>query len=163
MGDYAQLKRALSRTPYLVAGDDGVKLVDPPTALELMAAAGPFPTETILDVGKALAGFARLPDVGKADAEFGLREVAGIAGMDYHLAYHYVRRGVFVPSVRGFGGSGRGDGEARFSWHDAFLAGMVGSLRRHGIKMNVLKKVRSLFANPTRKRASQKELTSGRS
>jgi hypothetical protein len=66
-------------------------------------------------------------------------------GMEYHLAYHHVRQGVLVPSVRDANGSGTGDTEARFSWADAFAAGIIGSLRRLGLKTDVLRQVQPLF------------------
>ncbi len=152
MTHYETLKKRLAATPYLVAdavsGD--VKLVDSATAFRLMTEAGPFPTNAIADLAKALEGFAQLDGVGKSDREFGLREIAKIAGMTYHLAYHYVSREVLVPSIRSAGGSGRGDVEALFSWQDAFVAGAVGTLRRHGInKLETLAKVRTLFDQST--------------
>jgi len=127
-----------------------------------MTEAGPFPTRAIVDLGAALEGFARLDKVGKGDREFTLGEVAKVAGMGYHLAYHYVQRGVFVPSVRLFGGSGRGDGEARFSWRDAFLAGVVGCLRRQGVKMELLRQVPALFSSE-KKRTGGRRKPAGRS
>lgn len=88
---------------------------------------------------------------GTEDRDFGLKELAAFAGMSYDLMYYYtVKRRVLVPSVRDFGGSGKGEGcEGRFSWLDAFTAGAVSTIRRAGLGMKVLRRVQPLFAQVT--------------
>ena len=170
MTHYERLKRRLAGR-FLVANalTGEIVLVDWPTADRMIAADAaerPFPTIAVLDMAKALDGFAETPAIGKGDREFKLVEIAEIAGVNYHLAYNYCRRGIFTPSIRDFGGNGKGVAEARFSWADAFLAGTVGVLRRNRIGPDHLLKVKALLAEPSenqKKRTSRKVAASGRS
>ncbi len=164
MSDYEKLKDRLRITSYLVADAQSgrVELVGQVQAFEIMAEQGPFPIEAIIDARKALEHFSRLENVGKKDREFTLREIGKIAGMNYPLAYNYFQRGIFTPSARPFRGKGRGeDHEGRFSWSDAFIAGIVGSLRRNGLRPGILTKVPALLDE--KKRTSRKVVTSDRS
>lgn len=166
MTDYERLRKQLKATPYVVAdGATGeVKLVGRADALRLMTEAGPFPSQLIMDAGHALEQFSRLDGVGKTDREFGLREIAQIFGMSYNMTYHHVvKRRVFLPSIRPANGSGTGDCEARFSWSDGFVAGIAGSLRRHGLKSVVLRQIQPLFTTSTKKRTPRKSAAPARS
>ena len=160
MTDYERIKRKLSKTPYLIAdGSSGeVRLVTEAAALKALISGDKFPSACIMNAQEALKKFVKLDGVG-IDGEFGLREIAKIAGMLYVTAYLWTGKGVFVPSVHPFiGRQGRGECEARFSWADAFVAGVVGSLRRNGIGPEMLKKVRPLFTETkTKKRKKEEE------
>ena len=160
MTQYEELKSKLTDKPYLVADvvTQKVRLVNQTTAFDLMAKSGSFPTHAIVNLRGALEGFAKLNGVGKVDREFSLREVAGAAGMSYHNFYiTYYKSGIVTPSVRDFGGSGQGEQcEAKFNWRDAFVAGTVGTLRRQGLSMDVLKKVPKLFEEK-KKRPKRKQ------
>jgi len=159
MADYHRLKTRLKRTPYLVVDgpNDDASLVNETKALGLLRGAGQFPSSLVMNAAHALEGFAGV--AGEGDREFRLSEIASIAGLSYQLGYHYLKRGVIVPSVRPAGGSGRGEVEARFSWRDAFIAGVVGSLRRHGLGLDTLKKVSRLFAVRKRTRGMREKVT----
>ncbi|MBN1851802.1 MAG: hypothetical protein JW829_03730 [Pirellulales bacterium] len=168
MSDYKDLRNRLESTPCLVADlqSGQVELANQAKASIAMATQGPFPTKIVINVGQALETFSRLQNIGKDDREFTLREISEIAGMSYHLAYYYVKQGIFVPSVRKFRGKGRGAAhEGRFSWSDAFVAGVVGSLRRQGLRSEVLAKVPPLFGKQVKKkkRTRRKATTSDRS
>ena len=165
MSEYERLKKLLDQKPFLVADakTGEVALVTQKSAFGLMVSEdGPFPTKFIANIGAALTGFAKL--AGKEDREFGLREIAKIAGVSYHLCYfHIVKQRLFLPSIRPFTGSGKGkDSEGRFSWADAFTAGTVGCLRRAGFHKDVLKKVQPLFCKSTKKRTPRKLTPSAR-
>src|SRR5262249_49607994 len=151
--DYDRLSKQLAETPFLAAWlptlefPSEIELVTKERSTELVDEdhERPFPTLIILNLNNSLRKFALLRGVGKEDRDFGLRELATIAGMSYNLTYHYVQKEVVVPH-RKAGGSGRGDVEAKFSWASAFIFGVVGCLRRHGVdRIDELKRVRSLF------------------
>jgi hypothetical protein len=150
MSDYGRLKKRLANKPYLVASalSGDVELVTEAEALRLMADSDPFPTDLIMNLAGALEGFAR--KVGKDDRQFALKHIAGFAGLKYIVAYDYVQRGIFNPSIRQFGGPGQGEVEARFSWADGFIAGLIGSLRRHRLPMSSFENVWTLFTENER-------------
>jgi hypothetical protein len=150
MSEYETIKRLLRRTPFLVANPatGQVTLRTRTDALRIMADNGPFPSYAIIDLASGVKHFVATTDGGEIDREFGLNEIAACAGMTYHNFYRYVRRGVFAPSIRPFGGSGTGEVEGKFSWADAFAAGVVGSLQRLGLKPGLLSKVQPLLIHP---------------
>ena len=158
--DYELLKSRLRQTRYIVA--DGstaeVALVNEGRVFRLMNKSGPFPSQVIVDAAKALQNFVRL--TGDTDREFTLQEIATVAGVPYSQAYNWLMEGVIVPSVRGRNGSGRGK-DILFSWQDAYVAGLLGSLRRQGVGLDVLRKVSQIFVkSPKKKRATRKVATS---
>lgn len=146
MTDYEQLLARLREQPYLVATMDGdVRLTTQPAILRLLVESGDFPSACVINAYEALRRFARLRGIGE-NRTFGSKDVAAIAGMSYMSLYEAVRGGVFTPSIRPFHGSGQGhEGEARFSWCDAFCAGLIGSLRRHRIPMDVCRRIQPLM------------------
>ena len=158
MSDYERLKALISERPYLVADavTGRVKLATQAQALREMIYSGEFPSAVIAHIGRSLERFVRLRGVGK-DRTFGLRDIATIAGMDYQLTWYYVHNGVIRPSIQPPGGRGNGkENRAVFSWGDAFCAGIVGSLRRQGLGLDVLRKVQPLlFGEETKKQAEQ--------
>jgi hypothetical protein len=163
MTEYERLRRRLASTPFVVATLDGeVRLVTEPSAFKLLAMAGPFPKELIMNLAKALEGYAR--QVGKEDRTFSMREIAAMAGMKKITAYFHYRRGVFTPSVRPFSGPGRGDEyEGKFSWADGFVAGLVGAMWRNRLPEVALAKVQPLLTETTNEQTGQEVATSDRS
>jgi hypothetical protein len=160
MNEYQRLTEKLRGRPFLIAdGATGrVRLANQQAVFRAMAEGGEFPSSLILNAGGGLKRFARLRGVGEGDREFTLKDIAAIAGMSYHLTYHYASEGVLNPSVRDFGGPGNGeDNQARFSWTDAFCAGIVGSLRRHGLGLDVLRKVQPLFTDSKKRTAKRRQ------
>ena len=154
--DYQRIKQTLERTPYLAAdGSTGnIRLVTEAAALRALMEGGEFPSACIMNAHETLKRFAKLRAVGE-EGEFSLKDISRIAGMGYVNCYQWYEMGVFTPSVRPFRGKGQGeDHEAIFSWADAFVAGIVGSLRRHGMRPGILKKVRPLFTK-TKKRKKE--------
>jgi hypothetical protein len=160
MSDYEKLKQRLADRPYIIVNslDGEVKLVSEARAFKIMADSDPFPTDLIMNLAKALEGFAR--KVGSEDQQFPLKRIAGFAGLKYIVAYDYVRRGIFKPSIRPFTGPGQGENEGRFSWRDGFLAGLIGSLRRHRLPMSSFENVWTLFTENNQ--ADRKLATSDR-
>lgn len=164
MTDYQTLSEKLQGKPYLIADavTGKVRLASQPTMLRTMVEGGEFPTALILNAGEALKRFARLRGVGEDDHEFTLKDIAAIAGLSYVSAWQYVQKGVIRPSIRDFGGPGTGDVEARFSWGDAFCAGIIGTLRRHRMKLDVVAKVQPLLTD-TKKRTGRRRQPASRS
>lgn len=163
MPHYDQLKEALDDTPYLVvdAVSGAVFLSDEGALHHLLV--DPVGPATIVNLG---AGLERVAErLGTADREFGLGEIAAIAGWSYGLAYyHVVKNSVLVPTIRGFSGSGKGKGcEARFSWLDAYTAGLIRIIREAGLRTETARKLQPLFAQLIAERADPEPLTSGAS
>jgi len=145
MSDYKALRDQLAATPYLVA--DGAtattRLTDEAEALRLMDEAGLFHSQCVMNAARALEGFTTL--AGKADRTFTLPEIASVAGVQYHVAYAWMAdEGVLTASERAASGKGKGK-EPLFSYRDAFVAGICGSLRRQGLKLEVLRQAARLF------------------
>ena len=165
MNDYKRLQLQLRDRPYLIAdGASGrVWLANEASTLRAMLGGGEFPSAVILNAGEALKRFVRTTGLGKDSCEFGLKDIVAIAGLSYMVMYQYIDKGVFAPSIRNFGGPGRGKGIARFSYADAFCAGIIGALRRHGLRLDVLKNVQPLFTEKPRKRTARQRLTATRS
>jgi len=160
MTDYERLKKRLAETAYLAANavTGEVSLLSDGDAAQLMMQAGRFPVHVIMHLRGGLETFSRIkvseyPEkrIGKGDREFKLSEIAKIMGTPYITAYSFCQKGLLRPSVREFGGSGTGEEcEARFSWQDAFVAGVIGALRRQGLNTDVLRKVPALFEEKKR-------------
>ena len=146
MTTYERLRERLDREPYLVvdAVTGEARLVNQATAFQLMIQAGPFPKQAILDARGALEGFATKTPAGKTDRELTMRQIAEIAGVTYQTGYAHVRKhGVLPPPVRPFvGRGGRGEVEARFDWMSGFVAGLLGTLKRQGVSLQVLARAR---------------------
>ena len=150
MTEYERLSKRLTREPYLVvdAVTGQARLADQVTTFRLMILAGPFPKQAILDAQGTLEGFANRTPAGKTDREFSMGEIAQIAGLRYHTAYKHVSEGVLPPPVRPFvGRGGRGSVEARFDWMGAFVAGLLGTLKRQGLPLEVLSRARVEIAD----------------
>ncbi len=165
MTEYEKLSKLLEPKPYVMAdGATGkVRLTDQAAAFRSLCERGEFPSVVTLNAGEALKRFARLRGADTSRREFTLRDIAAIMGLSYLSAWQWVDKGVITPSVRPATGKGRGEVEARFSWTDAFVAGIIGSLRRHGLGLDVLRKVQPLFTKSTkRKRTGRKVLSSSR-
>jgi hypothetical protein len=163
MGQYHQLKKLVRETPYLVvdASSGALFLGSQSSVLQLLS--DPTRPHAIYNLG---AGLKKAGErLGTADRDFGLKELAAFAGMSYHLTYHYVvKRKVISPSIRDFGGSGQGDGcEGRFSWLDAYVAGLIGIMRRAGLGMDMSRKLQPLFARLIKEQADPEPVTSGAS
>ena len=162
--DFERIKALLRVKPYIIAsGATGrVRLGDEAAAFRAMNEGGECPSAFILNADEALKRFARLREVGESDRTFSLKDITAIiGGISYVGAWKYVKQGILTPSIQPASGSGQGGREAKFSWGDAFAAGVIGTLRQHGLRPNVLRKVQPLFCKP-KKRTSQKRLTSGR-
>ena len=158
MTDYERIKKRLEDAPILLADNKSgdVRLITEADAIQRVT--GGAEPVLMLHAGRSVTPFANLDGVGKADREFTLREIATIAKIDYNSAHLWVKRGIVQPSVKERGGRGR---EMRFSWADAFVAGLCGSLRRGGALQPVLKKVRPLFCETNKaKRTAKKVVTS---
>ena len=163
ISEHERLQEQLQPNPFLVAdGATGdVKLVNETDALRMMAEAGLFHSQVVMNVGRGLDNFAML--TGKADRQFSLKDIATITGTPYNKAHGWLTAKIIIPSIRPADGAGRGKGP-RFSWRDAFVAGICGSLRRQGVGLDVLRKISPLFEFETKKkRTARKASTSKRS
>ena len=157
MTQYETLENRLRRTPYLVVdpADENVQLIDEASALDLMANR---PGATlILNALGALHNFARLKGVGTDDREFALKDIAAIMGVKYHACHFYVREGYVTPSVQRAADSGRYYPHT-FDWTDAYIAGIIGTLKRAGQSLKLSKQLQPLFCN--KKRLGRKQQSS---
>ena len=129
MPNYESLRARLTSTPFLAV--DGrtqkVALVSEARAFRLVHDAEMFPAQTIINAERALANFTRL--AGDTDRTFSMKETGTIAGVPYSQSYNWLLEDVLVPSVQPRAGSGKGR-DLTFSFTDAYVAGLIGSLRR---------------------------------
>lgn len=164
MTDYERLRALLRGKPYVIvdAATGRVRLGAEASTLRAMNDGGEFPASFFLNAGEALERFARLWGVGEDDRTFTLKNIGAIIGDITNVgAWKYGNQGIITPTIRGFGGSGRGDVEAQFSFADAFSAGIIGTMRRYGLRRpDVLKKVQPLFTGKPKKRTARKTTTS---
>lgn len=94
-----------------------------------------FVAITILDLECAADRFCRT--FRDRNKEFGVGEIAGIAGVSFRLATKWANTGVIRANHPGTFGPGNA---ARYSYEDCFAAGCLGALRRQGVKAKVLAK-----------------------
>lgn len=87
------------------------------------------------------------------DRTFLMPEVAEIAGLSMSAAYAWLARDLLRPTVQGASGQGR---QCVFSWTDAFVAGVLGSLNRFGIPHSVLRAIASELHHSVKKRTAIK-------
>ena len=162
MTEYERLKDILKKKPFLVATVDGnVKLVDEAEAVRLMIRQDE--SLVIQNLARALEGFAKLRGVGKSDKTFRREDIAEIAGITPQGAWLLVQKGVLIPSVRH--NETRRRDPSLYSWSDAFVAGVIGSLRRHGLDKHVLSKIQPLLSEskPKTKRTAKRMTASQQS
>lgn len=156
---YKRLTKLLAAKPFLIADGEAAeaRLVTEKAAHAAITAANNklFHAQAVLHVGNTLPRFAKL--VGEDDREFDLEEMAKIAGVTNRILQNWMMDDIVPATVRPAAGPGRGKG-AKFSWADAFMVGILGALRRQGIGLDTLKKVRFLFE----KRATQRAATRAR-
>lgn len=137
--DEDRLWSRLERTPYLIIDCSSAQasLVAEETMLRSMGSTTHF-------VINAKAGYDNFRKLAKEQTQFSLTDISKVAGVEYHAAHFWMREGIITPSIQEAGGSGRGRGPI-FSFADAFAAGIIGSMRRQGIGLDVLKRVAPLF------------------
>ena len=162
--DYERIKDLLGGTSFLIA--DGirgsVRLGTEASTVRAMNDVAEFPSAMVVNVGEALRRFARLRGVGESDREFSLQDIATIIGNISHVgAWLLVEKGVLSPSIKAAAGPGRG---AVFSFADTFSAGVIGTMRKHGMRRpDLLKKVQPLFTEKPKKRTARRRTTAERS
>jgi hypothetical protein len=154
MTDYQRVTDLLTATPYLI--------VDAESGTAELAATPTFAQgrpRVVMHWPHGAHEFAKI--VGTADREFILPEIGKIAGVAHHVVYHWMAEaGILKPSVRETTGQGRGK-EALFSWADAFVAGVLGALRRQGVGLETLGQVSKLFHTEL-KRTARRVMTARR-
>ena len=162
MTDYEKLKARLRETPFLVADLDGtVELSNQSSTFKTINESA-FASSCIMNLKRSLVRFSNLKGVGK-DGTFSMKQIGKIMGVSYQVVWLYKSEGILTPSIKAAGGPGMGENcEAVYSWVDGFVAGILGSLRRHGINMETLKKVQPLFVGK-KKRIGQRPAISNRS
>ena len=161
MSDYEKLRARLKKTPFLVADVNGnVRLVNEAEATRLMLSDDR--SVLIQNLTKALENFVRLKGVGKTDRTFVRDDLSKIAGMTRQGVWLLQSKGVLIPSIRQ--STSAKEGGSIYSWSDAFVAGVIGSLRRHGLDKHVLSKIQPLLneSKTNQKRTGKKLATSPR-
>lgn len=91
-----------------------------------------------------LRGFDQFAALTAGQDEFSQNDIATIAGFEYPAAYAWKKQKVLVPSIRKAQGTGYGKG-AIYSYCDAFAAGVIGTLRRQNIGLEVMRKISPLL------------------
>jgi hypothetical protein len=131
------LMRVLSSDQhYLVITGDGPRLK---SIGELIEASGK--ALFVMDLRKAGVHFHRLAK--DYHRQFSMLEMAKIAGLDSKDTVEtWYRHGLFRASILGSRGQGA---DRRFSYLDAFVIGVIGSLKRHGLRYKSLDKVTDLI------------------
>lgn len=106
--------------------------------VKAMVNSGPK-TLIVVDAYAALRDFAALNGVGHQDREFTMGDIATISGQSYHNAYQWVADGALPAPQKEFGGHGSGENEqARWGYRSAYIAGLLGTLKRHGLRLRRL-------------------------
>lgn len=149
---YQSLKGEFRSKSYLVveATSKHVDLSDEAGAMRVLRQSknGLFQSVLVMNVARALENFARIVDVD--DRSFTLAELATIVGIPVGKLNLWLSDGVLVSTERE--GSGKGKGKERlFTWRDAFAAGVCGSLRRQGLSLEILCKVRKKLGSKSAK------------
>jgi hypothetical protein len=110
---------------------------------------------TTVNIRKAAEAFAA--KVGKMPSGgFGMDEVATFAGLGRSTFGGWVADGLVIPTTKGHDGRGNG---ARFDAVAAFASGVIGALRRAGVKPSVLRRVYRLIISASKQQAEHQETT----
>jgi len=82
-------------------------------------------------------------------------EKCSVETFDVSQAYGWLDENVIVPSIRPARGPGKGK-EPIFSWTDAFVAGICGTLRQQGVRLELLREIGPLFNEYKKKPKAQR-------
>lgn len=142
MSQYKFLRDSLTKRPVLALENGHAELVTVKKAQEkLRKATTTFGTVLLHDAARSLANFADI--VGTEDRPFNLTEIGPITGgTPYSQLNLWVKEGIIIPTVRDSGGVRK---ERLFDWRDAYIAGVVGSLHRQGVRLPALRETAQLF------------------
>ena len=152
--DADRLREQLIKSPFLIIDCEN-RRASLASKSEMLAALG----DNAFVVTHALAGYDGLTRLSHAQREFTLNDIAKITGEPYSRVYNWVLEKVLVASIRPGQGSGPGNGPV-FSFCDAVAAGIVGSLRRAGVGLEILRLVAPAF---TKNRTTGRVATAQRS
>ena len=131
---------------FVTLGDHQVEPTEDAQLLQRTTSRQP---SVVYDMDKAWTGFRRV--VGDdPDATFSIVDVAGFAGITKATAHKWLRRGILRASVQPAVGSGT---PVVFDWVDAFIAGVIGSLSRHGVPLTALQAIGTELFHARQKRA----------
>lgn len=137
------LKREFQSRPFLIA-DAALREVTLASRNEALARSnvlpGFFQSCVTMNLLQALENFSKLKPIGKKDRTFTVAEIAKITGVVYTVADHWFDKGVLTAD-----GEGSTKKERKTSWRTAFIAGMVGSLRRQGLDLETIGKAAQLI------------------
>ncbi len=159
MTEYERLKKQLRKNQYLIADVDGnVELIGKAQALDAMVNDS-GDSILIQNLSKALEQFAQLDGIGKDDKYFSRDEISRIMGVSAQMVLNLRHTNVLRPSVKESTMTGPKNGSL-YSWTDAFVAGVLGSLKRHGLKRDVLSVIQPLLSDSNKKRTPQEAATS---
>ena len=147
MADWHDIADRLRVTPLLVVDCDRgtARLVTRAEAVTLVEQATTANLGYLMDLSRCLASYARI--VGTADRTLTIDEVGSISGLGRDTVSYYAHEGVLTPSVRPSEGPGRGRVRL-YSSRDGYIAGVVGSLRRQRVAMDILRRVAELLRQP---------------
>lgn len=143
MSDYEKLKNRLQKTPFLTTDADSDKCAligsAAATRMKMDSEFAPFPSIVLMNLAECLKAFS--VRAGTADRVFTTADLTKIAHQPYSTIRHWLDEGILVPSIRDADHK-----ERLFSYADAFAAGVLGSLRRQGQWLPMMRKVSSLLA-----------------
>jgi len=94
--------------------------------------------------------------VGPETRTFNRAEVAAVVGTNKPVIFNWVQDGLIRPSIRPRRGPGRGNA-MEFSWHDAFVAAVLGTLARAGCNVKTLGEVSKLLYGGSKTKRKQAE------
>jgi hypothetical protein len=140
MTDYELLMECLSRTPFLRvdADEQTADLIAQTDALQTMISPREFGPLILFDLATALKRFSAVRSVGTKDRHFSATEVATIVGIDRTQFFRWCDMGLAVASIPAAIVRQR-KSERKFTYRDAFLNGVLGSMRRAGAGLNLLR------------------------
>ena len=147
MTDRDRLRDLLNRRQYLVIDvrTNEARLESAKDVLGMMGGTA----HLILDLQSAFRDCEKLTDL----EEFTLDDIAHVAGVNYPVVFAWMQRGILRPSIREPEGAGKGRGP-RFSFADAVAAATIGTLRRTGLSLQVVKAIGPLL-NATMKQKNR--------
>lgn len=147
MSDFVEISMETADKPLLLVDSDEriVRLVSRDEVARIVAGAEPGNLACLLDLQRCLASLANV--IGTDNCVLSMEQIGTITGLGYGIANHWVQQKILTASIRGGDGAGKGK-DRLFSWRDGFIAGVVGSLRRQRVSLDMLRKVADLLRHP---------------
>jgi hypothetical protein len=137
-----EIRQSVATSPFLLidADEDSARLLTHGEAMKRLTT-GDNSIAIMVDVSRCLASFERLTT---GHERFELCDLVKITANPKSTINHWVNVGLIEPTVRPAHGSGRYNTRL-FSKADAFRAGLIASLRRHGVALPMIRRVLRLL------------------